>query len=162
MSKKEQIFFFILLAFFDNQQVITKQNEKYTHSKYNTPKQKSHINIKSTFIHRHCKVHFENWQYGKNNQFQQANTFNQKELLYCVLFFSSESFPYMRNQHQNWYNNADCRPYFDYQFKFSVKVVRQGSNIIKGNQQIKDKIYWKEFVYPFVGGSQYIIFSICI
>lgn len=80
MSKKEQIFFFILLAFFDNQQVITKQNEKYTHSKYNTPKQKSHINIKSTFIHRHCKVHFENWQYGKNNQFQQANTFNQKEL----------------------------------------------------------------------------------
>ena len=162
MSKKEQIFFFILLAFFDNQQVITKQNEKYTHSKYNTPKQKSHINIKSTFIHRHCKVHFENWQYGKNNQFQQANTFNQKELTYCVLFLSSESFPYMRNQHQNWYNIADCRPYFDYQFKFSVKVVRQGSNIIKGNQQIKDKIYWKEFVYPFVGGSQYIIFSICI
>ena len=28
MSKKEQVFFFILLAFFDNQQVITKQNEK--------------------------------------------------------------------------------------------------------------------------------------
>ena len=63
---------------------------------------------------------------------------------------------------KNWYNNADCRPYFDYHFKFSVKVVRQGSNIIKGNQQIKDKIYWKEFVYPFVGGSQYIIFSFCI
>lgn len=64
----------------------------------------------------------------------------------------------MHNQHQNWYNNADCRPYFDYQFKFSVKVVRQGSNIIKGNQQIKDKIYWKEFVYPFVGGGPNISF----
>ena len=73
--------------------------------------------------------------------------------------FPSESFPYMRNQHQNWYNNADCRPYFDYQFKFSVKVVRQGSNIIKGNQQIKDKIYWKEFVYPLWGFPIYHFFD---